>query len=220
MQGLLFDVDAKKTIDAQCKNDCGTRTAWASMFPCRTGNNDEICARRSERCLCGSEPIRRHSLTQNIGVSWLQSVFIPKTISSEFFQSLTTSCDMDLELDLTQDFRIDDVEIRPLQQIIVTPWGARKVSKLAIAFLIQLALAPWQVISGAVLREHMGVDESADLYQCWLDLQRAFGDDPDAPRHIAYIGSDEYELLTRTSINASPASTTAQILNKGSGRAA
>ena len=68
---------------------------------------------------------------------------------------LTSQAAMELDLGLRQGFRIDDFEVHPLQQTIVSPRGTRKVSQLAIAFLIQLAAAPGQVVSGAALREHL-----------------------------------------------------------------
>ena len=125
---------------------------------------------------------------------------------------------MELDLGLRQGFRIGEFEIRPLQQTIVTPQGVRQLSELAVAFLIQLAAAPGQVVSGSVLREHLGVDDSTDLHRCCLELQRAFGDNPDAPGHIVYVGTDDYELLVPITINVPPVPTTAQILNQGSER--
>lgn len=122
---------------------------------------------------------------------------------------------MELDLGLRQGFRIGEFEIHPLQQTIRSSRDAHQVSELAIAFLIQLAGAPGQIVSGAVLREHLGVADSTDLHRCYLELQQAFGDSPDAPAHIAYIGADDYELLTPISIDVPPVPTVEQILNLG-----
>lgn len=136
-------------------------------------------------------------------------------VTVDAFETMST---MELDLGLRQGFRIGDFEIHPLQQTISSPRGRRQVSELAIAFLIQLAAAPGQVVSGAVLREHLGVADSTDLHRYSLELQQAFGDNPDAPAHIAYIGDDDYELLTPISIDVPPVPTIEQILNIGSER--
>lgn len=125
---------------------------------------------------------------------------------------------MELDSGLKHGFDLGELKVQPLQRTIVTPQGTRNLSELAVAFLMQLAGAPRQVIMGSTLREHLGVD-SADLHKCYVELQQALGDTADAPRYIMQMGADNYELLAPVVINVPPVPTTEQIFNLGNERA-
>lgn len=125
---------------------------------------------------------------------------------------------MELDSGLKHGFDLADLKVKPLQRTIITPQGTRNVSELAIAFLMQLAGSPRQVIVGTTLREQLGV-ESADLHNCFVELQLALGDSADAPQYIMQLGTDSYELIAPVSIHVPPVPTTEQILNLGDERA-
>lgn len=102
--------------------------------------------------------------------------------------------------ELEGGFRLDGVEVRPLEGLIAGPAGGARVEPKAMAVLVELARHAGEVCSREQVQQAVwprGFTTDDVLTRCIGQLRKALGDDPKSPRHLETLPRRGYRLLTR-----------------------